>query len=87
MAKFAKKLTFFAQGIYTFYEQKFSNLRAHLSISFPKGFQKSKKFEHWTLANGGKKTFKQREPLKKICKKLFGCGDLTPFLNIFFLQI
>ena len=35
---------------YTHCEPKFSNLRPLLSITFPKGFQKSKKkFGHWTL--------------------------------------
>ena len=41
---------------YTIYEQKFSNLRPFLVITFPQGFQKSKKFGHWTLGSGGKNT-------------------------------
>ena len=40
---------------YTLYEQKFSNMRPLLSITFPQGFRKSKKFGHWTLGSGGKK--------------------------------
>ena len=35
------------------------SLRPLLSITFPQGFQKSKKFGHWTSGNGGKKTFKR----------------------------
>ena len=47
---------FFAtQRFYTLYEQKFSNVRQLISNTFPKGFQKSKKFGHWTLGSGGKK--------------------------------
>jgi hypothetical protein len=47
--------------LYTFYEQKFWNLRLLLSITFPQGFRISKKFLHWTLGNGGKKTVKRSE--------------------------
>ena len=36
--------TIFARQFYTIYEQKFSNLRQLLSITFPQGFQKSKMF-------------------------------------------
>ena len=61
-AKFAEKNNFFfARQFYTLFEQKFSNLRPLLSITFPQGFQKSKKFGHWTLGSGGKKTVKQSE--------------------------
>ena len=45
----------------TLYEQMFSNLRPLLPITFPQGFPKSKKFGHWTLGSGGKKTGKQSE--------------------------
>ena len=59
--KISKK-NFFTVAIFTLYEQKFSNLRPLLSITFPpQGFGKSKKFEHWTLGSGGKKTVKQSE--------------------------
>ena len=34
---------------------KCSNLRPLLSIAFPQGFWKSKKFGHWTSGNGGKR--------------------------------
>ena len=37
-----------------FKEQKFSNLRPLLFISFPQGFRNSKKFAHWTLKAGQK---------------------------------
>ena len=46
---------------YTLYEQKVSNLRPLLSITFPQGFQKSQKFGHWTSGSGGKKTLKRSE--------------------------
>ena len=45
----------------TLYEQKFSNLRPLLSITFPQGFRISKKLGHWTSGSGGKKTGKQSE--------------------------
>ena len=51
----------FARCFYTLYKQKFSNMRPVLSIIFPQGFQKYKKFGHWTLGSGGKKTGKQSE--------------------------
>ena len=51
---------------YTIYEQKFSNLRPPLFITFPQRFQKSKKFEHWTSGSGGKKTFKCSKQMKRI---------------------
>ena len=38
----------FAQLFCTLYEKKFLNLRPLLSIAFFQGFQKSKKFGHWT---------------------------------------
>ena len=57
-AKFAIKLTFFARRFYTLYKQKFSNLGQLLSITFLKGFRKSKNFGHWSLESGGKKTLK-----------------------------
>ena len=63
-AKFAKKVHFFAQQFYTIYEQKFSNLRPPLYITFPQGFRQSKKFGHWTLGSGGKTTFKPSEQKK-----------------------
>ena len=53
-AKLAQKLTFFAWRFYTLYEQKFSNLRPLLSITFPQGFRKYRQFGHWTLESGGK---------------------------------
>ena len=52
------KKTIFEQQIYTPYKQKFSNLRPFLYATFPQGFQKSKKFGHWTLGSGAKKTVK-----------------------------
>ena len=71
-AKFAekKRRKKISRQFYTLYEQKFSNRRPLLSITFPQGFRKSKKFGHWTLGSVGKKTFKRSEQIKKICKKL-----------------
>ena len=68
---------------YTLSEQKFSNLRPLLSITFPQGFWKSKKFWHWTLGNGDKKTFKRSEQMKKksIKKNFFQRSDFTPFMS------
>ena len=71
---------FFTAAILHRYEQKSSNLRPHLSDTFPQGFQKSKKFGHWTMGSGGEKTFKRSEPIKQ--KFLKKCrGDFTPFLS------
>ena len=55
--KICKKL-FSPRWFHTLYELKFSILWPLLSITFPQGFQKSKKFGHWTSRSGGKKTFK-----------------------------
>ena len=46
---------------YTLYEQKFANMRQLLLITFLQGFRISKKFLHWTLGNGCKKTVKHSE--------------------------
>ena len=64
-AKFVKNLTFFARQFFTLYEPKNSNVRSLLSNSFPQGVGKSKKFGHWTLESGGKKTFKWSEQRRK----------------------
>ena len=50
---------------YTLYEQKISNLRPLLFVTFPQEFRKSKKFGHWTSGSGGKKTFKRSKQMKK----------------------
>ena len=52
--KWRKKCLFLPQRFYTLYEQKFSNMRPLLSITFPQGFLKSKKFEYWTSGSGVK---------------------------------
>ena len=60
-AKLAKKnLLGFARQFYILYEQKFSNLRPFLSLTFPQGFQKSLDFMKW-----GQKDFKRSEQMKK----------------------
>ena len=66
---------------YTLYGQKLSNLLPLLSITFPQEFQKYKKFGNWTLWNGGKKTFKQSEQIKKSVKNFFSQVNLTPFIS------
>ena len=52
---------FLPQQFYTLYGQKFSNLKPLLSITFPQGFRKSKKFAHWTSGSGGKRDVKTSE--------------------------
>ena len=75
------KTNFFLAGqIFTYYEQKFSNMRPLLSITFSQGFWKSKRFGRWTLRIGSKKMFKQSEQMKMI-RKFFFCSTaiLHPF--------
>ena len=50
---------FFARGFQTTFEQKCSNVRPLLSITFPQGFRISKNIGHPTSGNGGKKTVKR----------------------------
>ena len=57
--KVARKKLFSSRQFYTLFEQKFSNLKPHLFITFPKGFRISKHFWHWILGSGGKRTFKR----------------------------
>ena len=52
------------------------------AITFPQGFRKSKKFGHWTLRSGGKKTFKRSKKIKKNYLKNFFCrNNFTPFMS------
>ena len=67
---------FWSWQFYTIYEKKFSNLRPLLSITFPQGFRISKKFGHWTLGSGGKKTVKRSEKVKRTHKQTYGHFDL-----------
>ena len=53
------KLLFFARKILTTSQQKCSNLRPCLTITFPQGFRISKNIGHPTLGSGGKKLFKR----------------------------
>ena len=76
-----KNKLFIARQFYTLHEQNFSNLRPFLFKKFPQGYQKSKKFGQWTLLNGGKKTFKQSEQMKKIWKNFFCRGNFKPFIS------
>ena len=48
--KFAEKRNLFSAVIYPLYDKKLSNLRPLLTITFPQGFKKSKRFGHWTWA-------------------------------------
>ena len=76
-----RKKLFLHSDFTPFYEQKFSNMRPLLSITFA---WISKKFGHCTLGSGGKKTFKRCEQLKKISQKLFATAILGRFLaNMF----
>ena len=80
------------------FQQKNSNLRPFLSITFCQGFRISIKLGHWTSGSGGKKTFKRSEQMKKkIRKQLFlPCqfytlyeqkfSNLRPLLSITFPQ-
>ena len=54
-------LFFWPLQFYTIFERKSSNLRSLLSFTFPQGLRLPKKFGHWTLASGGKKTIKRSE--------------------------
>ena len=66
---------------YTLYEQKFSKRRPYLSIISPQRYRKSKKFGHWALRSGGKKTFKLSEQMKKkksLKKTSFDAAILHP---------
>ena len=75
-AKFAKKKTLiFAWQFYTLYDQKFSNPRPLLSITFSQGFRKAKQFLHWILRSGGTKTFKCSEQMKKTENNIFFRAD------------
>ena len=59
--KIIKKYFFPLQQFYTLYEQKFSNVKPLLSITFTQGFQKSKQLGQWTSGSGGEKTVKRSE--------------------------
>ena len=76
--------------LHPLWEKKFY-LRPLLSITFPQGFGKYKKFGDWTLGSGGIKTVKrsgkhqyQKNPAQygKIIPKtnIFLRGDFTPLL-------
>ena len=76
-----------ARRFYTLYEQKYSNLKPLLSISFPKGFRKSKKFGDWTLGGGAglKRLLNIMNTWrKKIWKNYFRRGNFRLFLSKIF---
>ena len=59
MKKVWKNFFFLLRRFYTLYEQKFSNMRPFLFITFSQGFWISKNFGHPTLGSGGKKSVKR----------------------------
>ena len=65
-SKFIKNQTFVARRFYTIFEQKYSNLKQLLPITFPQGFGKSKNFGYWNSGSGDKKMFKWSEQRIKI---------------------
>ena len=66
--------------IKTYSEEKFSNHRPLLSVTFPQGFRKSEKFGHWTLGNGTIKTFKLSEQMKKSVRTFFFAAAIVHLL-------
>ena len=54
-----QKKTFFCAAILDHFQTKNSNLRPHLSITFPQGFRISKNIGHPTSGSGGKKAVKR----------------------------
>ena len=80
--------TKFTKLFFTLYEQKVSNLRPLLSITFSQGIRKSKIFGHQTLESGDKKTFKWSEQIKNICKKkkMFSPRRFYTLYEYFFLS-
>ena len=81
MTKQVKKNLFLPHRFYTIFKQKSSNLKQFLSNIFRQGFQISKKFGHWTLGNGSKKTVKQSEQMgrKKSIKTFLTAAVLHHF--------
>ena len=67
-----------ASQFHTLYKLKLTRQKPLLSVAFPQRFGKSKKFGHWTLGRGGKKTFKRSEQMKKIREKNFAAAILHP---------
>ena len=71
-ATFAKKKQKkIVRRFFTLYEQKSYHLRQLISITFPQGFQKCKKFGYCISGNGGKKTFKRKTIKKNYVKNFF----------------
>ena len=66
--KICKKL-FLTLQFYTIFEQKSSNLRPFLSITFCQGFRISKKLGHWTSGSWSKNTVKLSERTDKHTKQ------------------
>ena len=77
-----KKKTYFPRHFYTIFEEKCSNLRPLLSITFPQGFQIPKIFGQWTSRSLGKRPVKRSEQMrrKKSVKNFFCRGNCTQFL-------
>ena len=81
-AKFAVFCFFLiARRFCTIYNQKFSNLRQLLSITFLQGFQKSKKFKHWNSGKGAKiRLNRVNKWRKKSVKNFFRLGNFVRFI-------
>ena len=73
------KINFFFNGDFT----PFQIWDHFFPVLFPQGFQKYKKFGHYTLGRGGKNTFIRSEQMKKNPeKKTFFCrGNFRPILS------
>ena len=76
-----KVFFFFVRRFYTLYEQKCSNLSPLLSITFPQGFRKSKKFGHWTSEVRAKRCLNGLNKFKKKSVKKCRHDDFTPFMS------
>ena len=77
-AKFAKKISYFVRLYNTLYEQKFSNLRPFLAITFPQGFRIFEKFGHWTLKQGASRRSSGVNNWKNTLKTFFAAAILLP---------
>ena len=78
-----KKTRFFLRRNFTPFMSKSCQIWDHFfSLLFPKGFKNLKKFWHWTLGSGGRKTFKRSDQMQKksIKKTFFAATILHPLL-------
>ena len=80
LVKIREKL-FLSRRFYILYEQEFLNLRPLLSITFPQGFKKFKKFGHWTSGSGDKKTVKRSEKVWQTNRQTDTHTDISTFIK------